>query len=212
MEIASPPSLDSPGHLGEFIRREWQRRTFTVETRFDIVGAFQEKEKVKWAYRQFQKRNLLPLLKPVGDVFYPTYVCVFYQNLTYDTDNPADLSSVVLGQHVYVDIDDIANALGCPTTDPRGHFGEYPPHCDLHFIIRDMFGGAYGDIRHTCAKRAQLLPHLLLVDSDLKKNVHPRDNMEVIAQVLGRCDREEAVECCTETTSISMPHYQAYNF
>jgi hypothetical protein len=114
---------------------------------------------------------LLPLLKPAGDFFYPPFVRVFYQNLTYDTDNPAYLSSVVLGQQVYVSVDDIARALDCPTTDPRGRFGEYPPHCDLHFIIRDMFGGAYGDSRRTCAKRAQLPPHLLLVDSVLKKNV-----------------------------------------
>jgi hypothetical protein len=56
--------------------------------------------------------------------------------------------------------------MRCPTTDPRGRFGEYPPHCDLHFIIHDMFGGAY-------AKRAQLPPYLLLVDSILKKNVCP---------------------------------------
>jgi len=40
-------------------------------------------------------------------------------------------------------------------------------------IIHDMFGGAYGDIKRTCAKRAQLPPHLLLVDSVLKKNVCP---------------------------------------
>jgi hypothetical protein len=173
MEPASPPSPDSPGRPGETIRREWQKRTFNVETRFDIVGAFREKEEVKWAYRQIRKRNLLPLLKPAGDFFYPPFVRVFYQNLTYDTDNPAYLSSVVLGQQVYVSVDDIARALGCPTDDPRGKFGEYPPHCDLHFIIRDMFGGAYGDIRRTCAKRAQLSPHLLLVDSILKKNVCP---------------------------------------
>jgi len=112
-------------------------------------------------------------LKPAGDFFYPPFVRVFYQNLTYDTDNPAYLSSVVLGQQVYVSIDDIARALDFPTTDPRDRFGEYPPHCDLHFIIRDMFGGAYGDIRRTCAKRAQLPPHLLLVDSVLKNNVCP---------------------------------------
>jgi len=117
--------------------------------------------------------NLLPLLKPTSDFFYPSFVRVFYQNLTYDTDNPAYLSSVVLGQHVYASIDDIANALGCPTTDPRGRFDEYPPHYDLHFIIRDMFGGAYDDIRRTCVKRAQLPPHLLLVDSVFKKNVCP---------------------------------------
>jgi len=98
---------------------------------------------------------------------------VFYENLTYDTDNPAYLSFIVLGQHVYVRIEDIANALGCPTDDPRGRFGEYPQHCDLHFIIRDRFQGAYGDDRRMCAKRAQLPHHLLLVDSILKKNVCP---------------------------------------
>jgi hypothetical protein len=173
MEQASPLSPDSPGHLGEFIAREWQHRPFNVETRFDIVGAFREKEEVKWAYHQFRKRNLLPFFKPADDFFYPPFVRVFYQNLTYDTDNPAYLSSVVLGQQVYVSIDDIARALDFPTTDPRDRFGEYPPHCDLHFIIRDMFGGAYGDIRRTCAKRAQLPPHLLLVDSVLKNNVCP---------------------------------------
>jgi len=171
MEPTSPPSPDSPGHPGEYIRKEWQRRTFNVKTRFDIVSAFQEKEAVKWAYRQFKKRNLLPLLKPAGDFSYPPFVRVFYQNLTYDTDNPVYLSSIVLGQQVYVSIEDIARALDCPIDDPRGKFGEYPPHCDFHFIIRDMFGGAYGDERRTCAKRAQLPPHLLLVDSVLKKNV-----------------------------------------
>jgi len=71
------------------------------------------------------------------------------------------MSSVVLGQQVYVSVEVIARALACPTNDPRGKFGEYPPHYDLHFIIRDMFGGAYGDIRRTYAKRAQLPPHLL---------------------------------------------------
>lgn len=173
MEPASPPSPDSPGRPSEFIRREWRQRPFNVETRFDIVGAFREKESVKWAYRQFRKRNLLPLLKPAGDFFYPPFVRVFYQNLTFDTDNLAYLSSVVLGQHIYVSIDDIANAIGFPTTDPQGRFGEYPQHYDLHFIIRDMFEGAYGDIRCICAKRAQLPPHLLLVYSILKKNVCP---------------------------------------
>jgi len=78
MEPAFPPSPDSPGHPGEFIRREWQQRTFNVKTHFDIVGAFREKEEVKWAYRQFRKRNLLPLLKPSGDFFYPPFVRVFY--------------------------------------------------------------------------------------------------------------------------------------
>jgi len=106
----------------------------------------ERRKEVKWAYRQFRKHNLLPLLKPAGDFFYLPFVRVFYQNLTYDTDNPAYLSSVVLGQQVYVSVDDIARALDCPTTNPRGCFGEYPPHCDLHFIIRDMFGGAYDDI------------------------------------------------------------------
>jgi hypothetical protein len=72
-----------------------------------------------------------------------------------------------------VSIEDIARAFDCPINDPRSKFGEYPPHCDLHFIIRDMFRGAYGEERHTCAKRAQLPPHLLLVDSILKKNVCP---------------------------------------
>jgi hypothetical protein len=98
---------------------------------------------------------------------------VFYQNLTYDTDNPAYFSSIVLGQQVYVSVDDIARALDCPTDDPCDKFGEDPPHCDLHFIIRDMFRGAYGDDRRTCAKRAQLPHHLLLVHSVLKKNVCP---------------------------------------
>jgi hypothetical protein len=97
MEPASPPSPDSPGRPCEYIRRESQQRTFNIETRFDIVGAFREKEEVKWAYRQFRKCNLLPLLKTAGDFFYPPFVRVFYQNLTYDTDNPAYLSSTVLG-------------------------------------------------------------------------------------------------------------------
>jgi hypothetical protein len=35
-------------------------------------------------------------------------------------------------------------------------------------------------------------------------------DMEAIAQVLGRYDREEAGECCTETTSIPVPHYQGH--
>jgi len=149
MEIASPPSPDNPNRLGEFIRRGWRQRPFNFETSFDIVGAFREKESMKWAYRQFRKRNLLPLLQPADGFFYPPFFCVFYQNLTYDTDNPDYLSSIVLGQQVYMSVDDIARALECPTDDPRGKFGEYPPHCDLHFIIRDMFGGAYGDDRHT---------------------------------------------------------------
>jgi hypothetical protein len=119
MEPAQPSSPDSLDHPGEFIQREWQQKLLNVETRFDIVGAFREKEFVKWAYRQFKKRNLLSLLKPADDFFYPPFVCVFYQNLTYDTDNPAYLSSVVLGQHVYVSIEDIASALGCPTTKSR---------------------------------------------------------------------------------------------
>jgi hypothetical protein len=173
MEPTQLSSPDSPGRPGKFIRREWRQRPFNVETHFDIVGAFLEKESVKWAYRQFRKRNLLPLLKPADDLFYPPFVRVFFQNLTYDIDNPTYLSSVVLGQHVYVSVDDIANALGCPTTDPRCRFGEYPPRCDLHFIICDMFGGAYGDDKRTCAKRAQLPHHLLLIDSVLKKNVCP---------------------------------------
>jgi len=173
MEPASPPSSDSPEHPGEYIRREWQRRTFNVETCFNIVDAFREKESVKWAYRQFKKRNLVSLLKPSGDFFYPPFVRVFYQNLTYDTNNPAYLSSIILGQQVYVSVDDIARALGCPTDDPRGQFGVYPQHCDLHFIIRDMFEGVYCDDRRTCTKRAQLPHHLLLVDLVLKKNVCP---------------------------------------
>jgi len=44
METASPLSPDSSGHSCEFIQREWQRRTFNVETRFEIFGAFREKE------------------------------------------------------------------------------------------------------------------------------------------------------------------------
>jgi hypothetical protein len=40
MEPSSPPSPDSSEHPGEFILREWQRRTFNVETRFDIVDVF----------------------------------------------------------------------------------------------------------------------------------------------------------------------------
>jgi hypothetical protein len=128
---------------------------------------------VKWSYRQFKKHNLLPLLKPATDFFYLLFVRVFYQNLHFDTDNPVYLSSTVLGQQVYVSIEDIARALNCPIDDSRGRFGEYPPHCNLHFIIHDMFGGAYGDDRHMCAKRAQLPRYLLLVDLVLKKNVCP---------------------------------------
>jgi len=128
---------------------------------------------VKWVYRQFKKLNLLSFLKPAGDFFYPPFVRVFYQNLTYDTDNPAYLSSIILGHQVYVSIEDITRPLNCLFDDSRGRFGEYPPHCDLHFIIHDMFEGAYGDDRRTCTKRAQLPSHLLLVDSVLKKNVCP---------------------------------------
>jgi hypothetical protein len=138
-----------------------------------IVGEFKEKASVKWVYCQFKRRNLLPLLKPANDFFYHLFVHIFYQNLTFDTDNPAFLSSIVLGQQVYVSIEDITIALDCLSDDPRGRFGEYSPHCDLHFIIHDLFGGVYGDDKHTCAKRSQLPPHLLLVDYVLKTNVCP---------------------------------------
>jgi hypothetical protein len=78
-----------------------------------------------------------------------------------------------LGQEVYVNITEIVAAIKCPCDDQRAQFGEYPPHCDLHFIIRDMFGGAYGDARRTCATRSQLPHNLLLIDYVLKKNVCP---------------------------------------
>jgi hypothetical protein len=37
-------------------------------------------------------------LKPAGGFFYPPFIRVFYQNLTFDTDNSVYLSSNVLGQ------------------------------------------------------------------------------------------------------------------
>jgi hypothetical protein len=132
-----------------------------------------EKEPVKWAYCQFKRRNLLPLLKPAHDFFYHPFVQIFYQNLTFDADNPAYLSSTILGQQVYVSVEDITNVFNCPSDEPSNQFGEYPLHCNLHFTIRDQFGGVYGDDRRTCAKRAHLPYHLLLVDSVLKKNVCP---------------------------------------
>lgn len=161
MEPAQPSSPDSPGRPGEFLRREWQQRPLNVE-----VGEFKEKAPGK-------RHNLLPLLKPANDFFYPQFVRMFYQNLKFHTDNLAYLSSTVLGQQVYVSIAEIATTLDFPSDDPRGRFGEYPLHCDLHFIINDIFGGVYGDDRSTCAKIAQLPPHLLLVDIVLKNNVYP---------------------------------------
>jgi len=70
----------------------------------------------------------------------------------------------------YVGVTEIAAAIKCPCDDPQARFGEYP-HCDLRFIIKDMFRGEYGDARHNCATRSQLPHNLLLIDSVLKKNV-----------------------------------------
>jgi hypothetical protein len=78
-----------------------------------------------------------------------------------------------VGQEVYVDIIESVAAIKCPCDDQHAQFGEYPPHCDLHFIIQDMFGGAYRDARRTCTTRSQLPHNLLLIDYVLKKNVCP---------------------------------------
>jgi hypothetical protein len=113
MEPAQPSSSDSLGQPGEFLRREWQQRPLNVEAHFDIVGEFKEKAPVNWVYRQFKRCNLLPLLKPTENFFYPPFVRIFYQNLNFDTDIPAYLSSTILGQRIYVGIIEIATALDC---------------------------------------------------------------------------------------------------
>jgi hypothetical protein len=128
---------------------------------------------MKWVVRQFKKRCLLPLLRPANDSYYAPFFRLFYQNLRYDTEAPTFLSSTIFYQHIYVGVSEIADAINCPSDDPSGRFGEYPPHCDLHFIVTSKFGGIYGDSKSTCIKIAQLPPSLLLVDSVLKRNVCP---------------------------------------
>jgi len=115
----------------------------------------------------------VPLLQPANDFFHAPFVYLYYKNLKFDIEIPAYLSSTILGQEVYVCVTEISNAIKCPCDDQHAQFGEYPPHCDLHFIIREMFGGVYGDTKHTCATRSQLPHNLLLIDYVLKKNVCP---------------------------------------
>jgi hypothetical protein len=78
------------------------------------VGAFREDEDVKWARKQFRRRQLMPLLQPTHDVIHHRFVRLFYQNMTFDSDKPAVLSSTISGIEFEVTIENIADALGCP--------------------------------------------------------------------------------------------------
>jgi predicted CoA-binding protein len=124
MAYIEPSSPVNPDHAGEFLSREWEQRQLNVETRFDIFGEFREKAPVKWALRQFKKRNLMPLLQQENDFFYAPFV--FYKNLKFDTEIPAYLSSTILGQEVYVSITEIADAIKCPCDDQHARLDEYP--------------------------------------------------------------------------------------
>jgi hypothetical protein len=113
---ARSPSI-SPSRTQEpssYFTTDWQRFPLDPETKFDIVGRFREQEDVKWAVKQFRKRHLKPLLKPVYPFFHPRFVRLFYKNLKIDKDQPGILFSDIEGEELQVTVEDIAEALGCP--------------------------------------------------------------------------------------------------
>jgi hypothetical protein len=171
---SSPHSLDrSPGEDSPlFITFQWQHFELNPKTKFDIVEAFREIEDVKWARKQFRKRKLMPLLQPVYHVYHPRSVRLFYQNLTFDEDQPRVLSSSIHGIEFQVTVEDIEEALGCPHACPSPRYTE-PPEFDVHMIVQDMCDGAYADRKNNCTSKAKLPSRLWLVDTVLKKNACP---------------------------------------
>jgi hypothetical protein len=167
----SPSGARIPGP--SFLSEDWQRFGLAPETKFDIVGKFREHEDVNWARRQFKLRHLMPLLQPVHHFYHPRSVRVFYQNLTFDSDQPGVLCSEIDGFELQVTIDDIAETLGCPHENFSSTRFTEPPEFDLHMIVQDMCDGAYENQRRNCTSKAKLPPRLWLVDTVLKRNVCP---------------------------------------
>jgi hypothetical protein len=166
-------SSRAPGEDSPFINFHWQHFELNPETKFDIVGAFREIKDVKWARKQFKKRKLMPLLQPVYHVYHPRFVRLFYQNMTFDPDQPGVLSSTIDDVEFQVTIEDIAEVLGCPHECPSPRFTEPPSEFDVHMIVQDMCEGEYADKKKNCTSKAKLPSKLWLVDTVLKKNVCP---------------------------------------
>lgn len=163
MESTESVSSRHPGSGSAFTSHEWQRRDINPETCFDIVRPFREIDDVKWARKQFRKRKLLPLLQPAYDKIYLRLVRTFYQNLTFDSDQPSILSSTIDGIEIQFSVEDIAEALGCPCDSPSDRFGEFPSGMDLHAIINDMCEGEYADKKRNCTSKAKLPSKLICV-------------------------------------------------
>jgi hypothetical protein len=167
----SPSGTRIPGP--SFLNENWQRFKLDTETKFDIVGKFREYEDVKWARKQFKNRHLMPLLQPVHHFYHPRSVRIFYQNLTFDADQPEILSSEVDGKELQITIEDIAEALGCPHENFSSSRFTEAPEFDLHMIVHDMCDGVYENRKRNCTSKAKLPSRLWLVDAVLKRNVCP---------------------------------------
>jgi hypothetical protein len=172
---ARSPSISPSGTQepeSSYFTTDWQRFALDPETKFDIVGRFRELEDVKWARKQFRKRHLMPLLKPVYHLYHPRFVRLFYRNLKFDTDQPGVLFSEIEGEEFQVTVEDVAEALGCPHENFSTHYTEAPAY-DLHMIVQDMCDGAYENRKRNCTSKAKLPSRLWLVDTVLKRNVCP---------------------------------------
>jgi hypothetical protein len=152
-----------------------EQRDILFETEFDINGDFKNFEATQWAIREFKRRGLKKLFKPVTSTAYTKLIVEFYSNLSRDCNKPGTLSSRVKGKPLDVTTSDIAAALHCNDEHPpaEAQLEEQPDTLYVSEIIEDMCAGQYADEKRNAGSRSKLPQPLLLVDYVLHRNVCP---------------------------------------
>ena len=86
-----------------------------LETSFAIKEDFTNFEATSWVVQGLKHRGLKRLFKPFTSTAYERLVRSFYENLTYDCNQPDVLSSSIDDRDVEVTVANIVAALKCHT-------------------------------------------------------------------------------------------------
>ena len=99
------------------------------------------------------------MFKPVTSTAYECLVQSFYENLTYDCNQPSVLSSFINDKDVKVTVADIAAALKCHTEqlEAKDQWIAHPSLLTTKDIVGDMCEGQFADQHKNAASNQSCL-------------------------------------------------------
>jgi hypothetical protein len=86
---------------------------------FSIKEDFTNFDATRWVVQELKRHGLKRLFKPITSTAYEHLVRSFYENLTYDCNQPDVLASSIDDRDVEVTVANIAAALKCHVEHPE---------------------------------------------------------------------------------------------